>query len=327
MDEELSKLNTNDQDKTTEKERLTFSSRLSQHMLSFWYNNNKELMSVIYTVSAILLFLTVWEILCLVGALSEPQFFRPTLIIQRIFELMSKENDRVIIYDTLASFSRMLISFLIAALIGIVIGLLMGWSKVINSFFDPIITFFMPIPGIAWAPLIFIWVGFEPIFSRWGLISTDSWWWNYGLGNPILIVIGIIAGVFPVIQNISIATKATDKKLIWAAKTMGAENMDIFRKVLLPNSLPYLFTGLKLGLARCWRTIIATEFLSAAIQGLGYLIFFSRTLGTRSNLMNIYAGIFVLSIVFYSIELLIKAFEKQTIEKWGMVRKAGTGIE
>ena len=106
-----------------------------------------------------------------------------------------------------------------------------------------------------------------------------------------------------------------------------ADNKTIFFKVLIPNSYPFLFTGLKLSLARSWRTIVATEFMSAAASGLGFLIFFSQALETSYTRVSIYAGIFVLAIVFYVIELGIKLIEKQNIEKWGMVRKEGGTIE
>jgi len=306
-------------DKGKTKEKSAF----VRFFIKFWDKNNKSIMSIIYTLAAVGLFLGIWQILCVKNILKEPQIFAPSIIFERIWLMITTGE---IFFYSLASLSRMTISFTIAALLGVGLGLLMGWSEKIYDFFDPLLTFFMPIPGIAWAPLVFIWVGFEPIFSRWGIIDSSGWWWNYGLANPILIIIGIIAGVFPIIQNISIATQATDKKLIWAAKTMGASNTELFRKVLLPNSLPYLFTGFKLGLARCWRTIIATEFMSAAATGLGFYIFYSQSLQTSKTIVDIYAGIFTIAFIFYVIELLIKLIEKQTIEKWGMVRSEGGTI-
>lgn len=305
----------------TQKEVRSEEITLKNRLANFWDKSRKGLHSVAYTVLAIALFLSIWELLGYFNVLNEPQFFRPTIIFQQMWVLTKSGEIFIHIFSSL---SRLLIAFLIAVVLGLCIGLFMGWNKRIHNFIDPLVTFFQPIPGIAWAPLIFIWVGFEPIFSRWGLVDSSSWWWNYGLGNPILIIIGVIAGIFPVIQNINIATRTTDKKLIWAAKTMGASDSVIFRKVLIPNSLPFLFTGLKLGLARCWRTIIATEFLSATIEGLGYFIFFNRTLETRLTRLNIYVGIFILAIVFYIIEQGIKLIEKVTIEKWGMVRKVGS---
>lgn len=291
--------------------------------LLFWEHSKKDLMSVIYTILAVGLFLSIWELLGYYNVLKEPQFFRPSVIFAQMWVLTKSGEIFIHIFSSLA---RLLISFSLAAIFGLLIGLLMGRYKAVKDFFDPLVTFFIPIPGIAWAPLIFVWVGVEPLFSRWGLIDSTSWWWKFGLGNPVLIVIGTIAGIFPVIQNINMAVRTADKKLIWAAQTMGASNNYIFRKVLLPNSLPFLFTGFKLGLARSWRTIIATEFLSAAMEGLGYFIFFNRTLETRLTRINIYVGIFVLSVVFYIIELGLKYLERITIEKYGMVRKGGESL-
>ncbi|MGC9780909.1 MAG: ABC transporter permease subunit [Candidatus Heimdallarchaeota archaeon] len=315
-----------DSDTSKSKRKESFWIRLD----TFWRNLNKDIKSVIYTILSIVIFLSVWEILCVTNILREPQIFRPTDIFAELWVLLTTNSAAFgnLGLHLLASFTRMLIAFLIAVILGLGIGLLMGWSKRVYEFLDPVVTFLMPIPGIAWAPLILVWIGFEPLFSRWGWVTSSGWWWDYGLGNPVLIIIGIIAGIFPIIQNISMAKRATDKKLIWAARTMGATEQMVFRKVLFPNSLPYLFTGLKLGLARCWRTIIATEFLSAAVVGLGWFIIgLSKTLETRETKLYVYAGIFVLSIVFYLIELGIKQIERQTIEKWGMVRKTEGGFE
>ncbi|MBD3189622.1 MAG: ABC transporter permease subunit [Candidatus Heimdallarchaeota archaeon] len=303
-----------------ESEEKTFVQRIAETFTNLKGRFGEHIVSFIYVILSVSLFLLIWEILCLTNVLKEPQIFAPHKIFIRIWNLIT--TGEIFIY-TFASFTRLLISFSLAAVIGIIFGLLMGWKDIIYDFFDPVITFFMPIPGIAWAPLIFLWVGFEPILSRWGLINQNNWWWDFSLANPILITIGFIAGVFPVIQNMSIAIKTIDKKLIWATQTMGADSKTIFLKVLIPNSYPYLFTGLKLGLARCWRTIIATEFMSAAAQGLGFFIFYSQSLETSKTLIDIYAGIFVLAVVFYLIEQLIKLIEKQTIVKWGMVQLEG----
>lgn len=295
----------------------------TNRIASFFDHQRNDLMNIVYTILAVAIFLSIWEILSYFNVLKEPQFFSPSTIFAQMWVLTKTGEIFIHIFTSL---TRLFMSFLLAAIFGVLIGLLMGWSKIANEIIDPIVTFLMPIPGIAWAPLIFVWIGIEPFFSRWGWVDSTSWWWNFGLGNPVLIIIGFIAGIFPILQNINMATKATDKKLIWAAQTMGADQRKIFTKVLIPNSLPYLFTGFKLGLARCWRTIIATEFLSAAIEGLGYFIFFNRTLETRLTRINIYVGIFILAIVFYLIELGIKLIEKRTIEKWGMIRKAGGSL-
>ncbi len=290
----------------------------------FWNRNNKLLLSIFYTLLSVAIFLSIWEVLCHFEVLKEPQIFAPSAIFERIWLLLSKAEDRELVYLTLASLSRMSISFAIALGLGIGFGLLMGWNEKISDFFDPVVTFFMSVPGIAWAPLAFIWIGFEPIFKRWGIIDDGSWWFTYGLANPILITIGIIAGIFPIIKNISKAIQATDKKLIWAARTMGASDSQIFRRVLIPNSMPYLFTGAKLGLAQCWRTIIATELMSSAAMGLGYFIFTSQE---YINTLDIYAGLFTIAFIYYLVELAIKILEKLTIEKWGMVRSGGGSIE
>jgi len=154
----------------------------------------------------------------------------------------------------------------------------------------------MPIPGIAWAPIFMIWLGF---------------------GDPTIITVGALAAFFPIVYNTAAGVRSVKKEMIWAAQSMGADEKTIFFKVLLPSSAAFIFTGFKLGLARGWRTIIAVEMIAASLWGLGFMIFDARDYLQPSI---IYGGIIVLAALYFFIESLIKLIEQKTIEKWGMVR-------
>ncbi|MHA1354714.1 MAG: ABC transporter permease [Candidatus Heimdallarchaeota archaeon] len=288
---------------------------------NFIINNKKKFLQILYTIIAVVIFLGGWEILCATNVLQEPKFFAPSRIFVEIGVLFKAGT---IFSYILASLFRLLFTFILAAVFGTIIGLLMGSNKFANDFIQPIVTFFMPVPGIAWAPLFFVWIGFKSFFERWGWVEQGSWLRDFLRGNPILIPIGFIAAIFPIIHNVYVATQSVDQKLVWAAKTMGAGSGYIFRKVYLFNSMPFLFTGFKLGLARGWRTIIATEFLATAAMGLGYFIFDSAQQQTNLARLDIYAGLFVMAVVYYLIETTIGLAEKSTIEKWGMVRSGGS---
>ena len=155
----------------------------------------------------------------------------------------------------------------------------------------------MPIPGIAMAPLFIIWLGF---------------------GDVTIVTLGAMAAFFPVAHNTSTGVRSIDRQLVRAAQIMGAKRISVLSQVYIPWSAVYLFTGLKLGLARCWRTVIAVEFVAAANWGLGYMIWDAAE---YLNSSIVYGGIILLAITFTLIEKgFINFFERLTIVKWGMIR-------
>jgi len=193
---------------------------------------------------------------------------------------------------------RALVASLIGITLGILVGILMGTSRLIYRFFDPLITVLMPIPGIAMAPLFIIWLGF---------------------GDPTIVALGTIATFFPLAYNTAAGVRSIDIQLVHAAQIMGAGKTSILFGVYLPWAAGYVLTGLRLGLARCWRTVIAVEFIAAANWGLGYMIWDAAEY-LRAGI--VYGGIGLLIVLYFAIEKgLINTLEKNTLEKWGMIRQ------
>ena len=241
-----------------------------------------------------------WEIVASSQIVNPALVSRPSEILPLLFELISAEESSFlghsILLDVYASLYRLLYAFVLAVVSGLTLGMLMGSNKFVYRFLDPLITVAMPIPGIAWAPIFMLWLGF---------------------GDPTIIAVGALAAFFPIVYNTAVGVRSVDKKLIWSARSMGADQKTIFLRVFLPWSAAYIFTGLKLALARGWRTIIAVEMIAASLLGLGFMIFDARDY-LRPSI--IYAGIIVLVVVYFLIENLVKLIEKRTIEKWGMVQ-------
>jgi ABC-type nitrate/sulfonate/bicarbonate transport system permease component len=110
-------------------------------------------------------------------------------------------------------------------------------------------------------------------------------------------------------------------KDIWirAAQGMGAGERQLFRKVVLPGALPYVLTGLRLGMARAWRVLVAVEMLTSVNLGLGWLIFGAREFLATDVML---AGIAVIGLVGLGLEKLVFApLERHTIERWGMLAR------
>jgi len=253
----------------------------------------EKLSPYIFPLIFISLFFLLWEIFADYGIINSALFSKPSDILYDLYI-----NWHSVLIHLSTTFYRFTISFLVAAGIGILSGIIMGANRSVYGFFDPLLTTVMCIPGIAMAPVFIAWFGF---------------------GNPTILAIGIIVAYFPIVYNVATGVRSVDKNLVNAARIMGASEKNIFLKVYFPSSTPYLMTGLKLGLARCWRTIIAVEFIAATNFGLGYMIWDAYE---YLDVTTVYGGIILLGIIFYLMEkTLVRTVERRTIEKWGMVTK------
>jgi ABC-type nitrate/sulfonate/bicarbonate transport system permease component len=254
--------------------------------------NVSKLTPYLLPLIPISLFFILWEVFSVLEIVNPALFSKPSFIINKIIDSYPE-----LFINLLSTFYRLTISFFLALLIGSSLGMIMGYKKTIYRFFNPLITTAMTIPGIAMAPVFIIWFGF---------------------GDPTIITIGIIVAFFPVVYNAATGARSVDPQLIKAAETMGAKKKDLFLHVYLPHSTSYLIIGSKLGLARCWRTIIAVEFIAATSYGLGYMIWDAYE---YLNVTIVYTGVLILAVVFFLIEkTIILQIEKRTIERWGVIQ-------
>jgi NitT/TauT family transport system permease protein len=263
--------------------------------------NVKKTVSFIIPVITVLIF---WEAVSRLEIVNPILLPPPTTIISHTITLLSPTGTGDVSFflerHVAISFVRILVGYLIDAVACTILGLLMGINNAVFKFFNPLITLIMPIPSLAWVPVVILWLG---------------------LGNMTIVFVTMIASIFPIIYNSAAGVRSMTIKHIWAAEIMGANRRTIFLKVLLPGAMPYIIAGHKLALGRAWRALVATEMVVATGYGLGYLIFEARTFMDTETM---YAGIGMIALLGLIIE---KGFfgriEKKTIEKWGMSRSLG----
>lgn len=197
------------------------------------------------------------------------------------------------IYQHLASsLIRAVSGFAIAAAFSIPLGLLAGRSRAVSEFVDPVIRSLYPIPGIAWIPLAILW---------------------FGLGNTTVIFVVVIAEFFPLYFNTEAGARNINPILIDAARCFGARRLTLFRRVILPASIPYIITGMRIALGGSWRMIVAAEML-ASESGIGSVLMESRFQFRANDLMM---AMILISIVGYATErLIVGTLERKTTEKW-----------
>ncbi len=150
----------------------------------------------------------------------------------------------------LQSCELILLGFSAAALIGVPLGLAMGFSRRAEAFFNPVFLLIRPIPPLAWIPLAIVWLG---------------------LGDAAKILVIWFAAFVPSVINSYTGVRSIEPPILEAARTLGARNLRLWLEVLVPGAAPHIFTGLRLSLQASWTTLVAGE-LIGALMGLGQVL-------------------------------------------------------
>ena len=158
--------------------------------------------------------------------------------------------------DLKISLMRVLNGYVVSALLGIVLGTILGISATAKKILQPILTVIRQIPIMAWIPLLILWCGI-------------------GEGSKIVVI--LLASFFPIMVNTQAGISGTPLEFVEVAKLYKQSALKTFLRVYLPHALPSIQTGLKLGLGVSWMAVVAAE-LIAATSGIGYSMSYARTL-------------------------------------------------
>lgn len=235
----------------------------------------------------------IWEVIAYSGVLPM-RLFPPVETIAATFVRLTVSG--ILPLHALDTIIRLMAGFGLAAVAGVTIGILMGRFRLAEDLFLPLVSIAAPIPGLAYAPLFLLW---------------------FGLGEMSAVLLVAFVSCFAVIFNTWTGVKAVKEIWIRSALVMGADNRRLFRSVVLPGALPYIFAGLRLGLAQAWRILVAIEMLASVDWGLGWLIFGAREFLNTDVML---AGIAVIAIVGLTLEKLVfEKLENYTVVRWGMM--------
>ena len=210
----------------------------------------------------------------------------PDSVWKRLISVASEGYQNVTLAEHLSfSLFRVIVGFFLGALVGIPLGYAMGLSNWFRGWFDPIVEFMRPVPPLALIPLVIIWAGIGEQGKIILLFLAALW----------IMAIGARSGVSGV--NI---TK------VHAAYSLGASKWQILRRVIIPNSLPEIFTAARVAMGVCWGTVVAAE-LVAAEKGVGKMIVAaSKFQDTDIVLM----GIILIGIIGFGIDVLMRWAER-----------------
>ncbi len=224
--------------------------------------------SVTVGVCSVLLILLVWHWATSVQGLISPLSLPPPTEVLATFRHFVAEPflGATLWAHALVSLEIVLGGWLVGGLVGLPLGILIGWSKLVRSTVNPIFQLLRPIPPLAWIPLAIVW---------------------FGLGAEARIFVVFLAAVVPWTINATAAIEGVDHILIQAARTLGLSSLNILVKVVIPTAVPTLIAGSRIALGNAWTTLIAAELLAAA-AGLGFVVLNSaRTLDTAIVLVSV----------------------------------------
>ncbi|MEO0547194.1 MAG: ABC transporter permease subunit [Pseudomonadota bacterium] len=213
----------------------------------------------------------------------------PEQVWTRFWQLNAEGYQGVGLWENVMwSLIRVIIGFFLGCLFGIPLGFAMGLNSWLRGWFDPIVEFMRPVPPLALIPLVIIWFGIGEQ-GKVSLLFLAALW---------IMTISARAGVSGV--NIS---------KVHAAYSLGASKPQLLSKVILPNSLPEIFTGARVAMGVCWGTVVAAE-LVAAEKGAGKMIIAA----SKFQLTDIVIiGIIIIGVIGYGIDVLMRIAENRLV--------------
>ena len=258
--------------------------------------------SAIDVVVPILIAALIWEGLSRTGLLNPVLVPPPSRILTTLVGLLMPNSSApgtngILLKDLGVSLFRLGAALGLAMGVGIPLGILMATNRTVEWMFRPIIGLFMPIPALAWTPLLMV---------------------VMGLGNRTTITVAFLSAVIPITYTAFAGVRSIGTHHVWAARMMGASSLGLLKWVLLPGALEQLIPGMRLAFARAWRALIAAEMLAATNFGLGDLIAES---GQYMDTESIYAAIVIISLTGLVVEHgLFGWIERRTVRQWGLVQ-------
>nr|WP_041723148.1 ABC transporter permease [Caldicellulosiruptor hydrothermalis] len=218
-------------------------------------------------------------------------FPSPISVIETFVRLLS---DNTLTVAMIATVRRMLIGYLIAVVIGVVVGLAIVKSEFLDKNLRPLILGFQTLPSVCWLPFAILW---------------------YGLSEKAIIFVTAIGSIFSITLAVESGIKNVNPLYIKAAKTMGATGLRLYLNVIIPASLPYVISGMKQGWSFAFRALMAGEMLFAT-KGLGQVLMVGRDLADMSQVISV----MIVTIIFGLVveKAIFGPLENQIRIRWGL---------
>jgi NitT/TauT family transport system permease protein len=240
---------------------------------------------------SIALILAPWTVIVLVwyaihysGIVSPALVPTPHAVAKRFVELSAQRLPE----DVWISTQRVLLGVLFGILLAVPVGFVLGWYREVRRFIDPLLNFFRALPPIALIPLVIVY---------------------FGIGETAKVVILFYASFFSGVIVMYEGIAQISPIYVRVARTLGARDDEIFRKVIIPLAVPHILTALRVALGVAWATLVASE-LIAAQTGLGSLI---QNAAAFFQLDIIYVGIICIGLIALAMDLALRTFTRRLV--------------
>ena len=238
--------------------------------------------------ASVAIFLTVWELVGNTFQLINPMFMSaPSLVFNAAVQMFASGE---IFNDLYVSGVELFGGYFLSALFAVPFGIMIGWYKKVAYIFDPFVNAMNATPRVALLPLVIIWLGIG-ILSKVGII--------------------FLGAVFPILINARDGVKTTPMNLLTAARSFGASEWLIFKTVVFPSTVPFILSGLRLGLGRAIVGVMVGE-LYAATAGIGFMI---TVAGATFQTDKVFVGVLIFALTgMMGMELLTRI--ESRFSKW-----------
>ena len=217
-------------------------------------------------------------------------FPTPLMVVAGLVELAQKG---VLVKYIVASLFRVFAGFLLAVVIGIPLGLLLGWFTPLMRAFNPAIQVLRPISPIAWIPVAILW---------------------FGVGDLSAVFLIYLASFFPLTVAAMVAVRDVDAVHLRAGVNFGMSRAQLIFGVVVPSVVPQLIVAMRIALGIAWLVVVAAEMIAVS-SGLGFLIVEARNAGNRYDL--VVAGMLLIGIVGLALDLMMRRLERLDSVRWG----------
>lgn len=231
--------------------------------------------------------IAVWWMVAVSDIVPEGQLPTPG----RVFDAaLGGFSDNDLLLDVRLSVLRVLIGVGLGCLLALPVGFLLAWYSTLRSMFDPLVSFFRALPPIALIPLVIVYLG---------------------IGESARLSILTYAAFFSAVVVIYEGVAAIDDIYVRAGRSMGASEMELFRRIVVPLTIPQVLVAVRVALGVCWATLVAAE-LIAARRGLGAMI---QNAANFFRLQDVYAGIILIGLSALLMDRLLRVLMNRLV-RW-----------
>ena len=245
-------------------------------------------------VAAFAFGIAVWQLLSSLNIWPRVLFPSP---IEVFWALIADLRSGVLLSNLGVSLVSLGWGFLVGVVIAVPMGYLMGLSRASRDFFDPLVNLLQAIPGLAWIPFAILW---------------------FGLGQGAVTFIIVMSVFFPVLYNLLTGIRLIQPVLVEASQTLGAGRAAIVGHVIFPATLPNLMTGIRLGIAFGFRSLVGGEMI-ASTNGIGYAIYNAQQYFQSPRIV---VGMLTIGVTWLVLDrTILRPIERRTTMRWGMLRE------